>query len=114
MDPAINVRIRAQFDTDPDRYTETLSKGPIADWNSKIYFPKVHFATITPRWQESRNKTWSTRATGLYGPSVFSKFFKQIIADIELKEDRFTFMDKALQNSTPAHRAEYGKAVTSH
>ena len=53
MDPAINVRIQAQFDKDPEKYIDTLSKGPIADWSPTIYFPQVHFATIYPKWHEA-------------------------------------------------------------
>ena len=97
------------------------------DWDPSDFFPKVTFQIVKPKWMEAKNKVWHTRASGLYGPTMFRQLLKTLITDWQLEHTtangsndkpasttpkRIHFVDQAMQHAGRQLNAEFGKALS--
>ena len=86
------------------------------DWDPNKDFPRIKITIQRPRWQQSKNQTWSTRAVGVTGAKRYRPLLQLLLAQVDLNSNdgKATFVDSAMQHAGREMNNEYGKALSQH
>ena len=114
----LNRQLKSYFDGHRQEILDELQhhQAFIRDWNPDTDFPRITIEIHRPRWQESKNRTWTTRAVGVTGAKRYKPLLQLLLAQIDLasNDGKATFVDSAMQHAGREMNNEYGKALSQH